>query len=169
MYMESIDVSAWTKSRDWNVGCMQTSTTVIFCCSVAIFIDNYCQLEVLIYCTPNWTPSASCGQNQRRFPSGGKSYVDSSGLIPFVQFHCSYFYYSSYVVAIRFPCGGAFRKMGWGTHFTKNLRRFNPNFAINWVGFTEQILNKSGHNMAHATTAQLSWHVQNCDLIKSLQ
>ena len=27
---------------------------------------------------------------------------------------------------------------------------------------------KSGHNFAHVTTVQLSWHVQNCDLIGSL-
>ena len=25
----------------------------------------------------------------------------------------------------------------------------------------------SGQNFAHATTAELSWHVQNCDLIRS--
>ena len=28
---------------------------------------------------------------------------------------------------------------------------------------------QSGQNFAHATTAQLSWHVQNCDLIRSLE
>ena len=27
---------------------------------------------------------------------------------------------------------------------------------------------RSGHNFAHAMTAELSWHVQNCDLIQSL-
>ena len=27
---------------------------------------------------------------------------------------------------------------------------------------------QSVHKFAHATTAQLSWHVQNCDLIRSL-
>ena len=30
------------------------------------------------------------------------------------------------------------------------------------------ILMLSGNNFAHVTTAQLSWHVQNCDLIRSL-
>ena len=30
------------------------------------------------------------------------------------------------------------------------------------------LMNRSGHNFAHATTAQLSWHVQNCDLIYKL-
>ena len=31
--------------------------------------------------------------------------------------------------------------------------------------FHKQIKMRSGHNFAHATTAQLSWHVQYCDLI----
>ena len=32
-----------------------------------------------------------------------------------------------------------------------------------------KILIQSDHNFAHATTAELSWHVQNYDLIGSLQ
>ena len=27
-------------------------------------------------------------------------------------------------------------------------------------------MTESGHNFAHVTTAQLLWHVQNCDLIE---
>ena len=34
-----------------------------------------------------------------------------------------------------------------------------------WKAFTRKMINNSGHNFAHATTAQLSWHVQNHDLI----
>ena len=32
-----------------------------------------------------------------------------------------------------------------------------------------KVMIQSGHNFAHVTTAELSWHVQNCDLIRSLE
>ena len=55
-----------------------------------------------------------------------------------------------------------------GTHFINNL------WAYYW-NLPKKNLNKisipmiwSGHNFAHAMTAQLSWHVQNYDLIGSL-
>ena len=35
------------------------------------------------------------------------------------------------------------------------------------VIFTWWIIIQAGHNFAHATTAKLSWHVQNCDMIGS--
>ena len=37
------------------------------------------------------------------------------------------------------------------------------------VALTWKIMIQSGHNFAHATTAQLLWHVQNCYLIGSLE
>ena len=48
--------------------------------------------------------------------------------------------------------------MSWGAH--------NPNLLKTYVAQKCKIDIKSGHNFAHATTAELLWHVQNCDLIK---
>ena len=52
-------------------------------------------------------------------------------------------------------------------HFT-NL--WAPNWYLAHIVFdlVVVLMTKSGHNFAHVTTAQLSWHVQNCDLIWSL-
>ena len=36
-----------------------------------------------------------------------------------------------------------------------------------YVAFAWKMIIQSGHNFAHATTAELSWHVQNCDMIGS--
>ena len=59
-----------------------------------------------------------------------------------------------------------------GTHYTNGLWAHNPNFlykkekksniqvVLMWI-----VVIHSGHNFAHATTAELSWHVQNSDLI----
>ena len=38
-------------------------------------------------------------------------------------------------------------------------------FMSSWVK-SSIIMTQSGHKFAHVTTAQLSWHVQNCDLIQ---
>ena len=37
------------------------------------------------------------------------------------------------------------------------------------VAFAWKIIIRSGHNFAHATTAELLWHVQNCDRIVYLE
>ena len=56
-----------------------------------------------------------------------------------------------------------------GTHLTEHLRFHNPNLANMFVALTWQIMIQSSHNFAHAMTAELSWHVQNFDLIGSLE
>ena len=55
-----------------------------------------------------------------------------------------------------------------GTHFTSSFWAHNPNLIKMCVTLTWQAMICSGHNFAHAMTAQLSWHVQICDLIGSL-
>ena len=55
------------------------------------------------------------------------------------------------------------------THCIKNLWAHNLNLLNMWVALTWNILMRSGHNFAHAMTAQLSWHVQNYDVIVSLE
>ena len=52
-----------------------------------------------------------------------------------------------------------------GTHFTKSLRAHNPNLVKIYFAFTLKTTIISGHNFADVTTAELSWHVQNYDLI----
>ena len=37
------------------------------------------------------------------------------------------------------------------------------------LALTQKIMHRSCHNFAHATTAELSWHVQKCDLIRLLE
>ena len=53
-------------------------------------------------------------------------------------------------------------------HFTKGLWAHNSNlvkiYALTW-----KIIIQSGHNFTHFMTAELSWHVQNYDLIGSLE
>ena len=56
-----------------------------------------------------------------------------------------------------------------GTCFTKFLWGHDPNFVKSQVNLSWKIIIQSSHNFAHVTTAQLSWHVQNYDLIGSLQ
>ena len=41
----------------------------------------------------------------------------------------------------------------------------NPNFLKVHVAVMWKLIIQSGHNFAHAMTAELSWHVQNCDLV----
>ena len=53
-------------------------------------------------------------------------------------------------------------------HLTNRLGAHKPNLANIYIGCTWKGAIHSGHNFAHATTAQLSWHVQNWDLIGSL-
>ena len=56
-----------------------------------------------------------------------------------------------------------------GTHLPEHSRFYNPNLANMFVALTWQIMIQAGHNFAHAMTAELSWHVQNFDLIGSLE
>ena len=56
-----------------------------------------------------------------------------------------------------------------GSHLIKGLWAHNPNFVNILVAHTWQIIIRSGHDFAQATTAQLSWHVQNCNLIGLLE
>ena len=56
-----------------------------------------------------------------------------------------------------------------GTHLTNTLWAYHPNFVIIHIAFTWKIILWSHHNFTHVTTAQLSWHVQNCDLIGWLE
>ena len=52
-----------------------------------------------------------------------------------------------------------------GAHFTKGLWAHDPNLVKmpNCFYYTVYSIIRSGYNFAYATTAQLSWHVQNCD------
>ena len=48
------------------------------------------------------------------------------------------------------------------TYFTNNLCDHNSNIFLSDL----IVMIRSGHNFAHVTTAELSWHVQNCDKIR---
>ena len=50
---------------------------------------------------------------------------------------------------------------GLRAYFLKLLRKF----SLLWSMI---LMIQAGHKLAHITTAQLSWHVQNCDQIRSL-
>ena len=56
-----------------------------------------------------------------------------------------------------------------GINFTKTVWAHDPSFAQIHFAFTWMIIIRSGHNFVYAMTAQLSWHMQNCDLIGSLE
>ena len=49
-------------------------------------------------------------------------------------------------------------------HFTNGLSTHNPNLRHSYFS-TWKIMIRAGHNFAHATTAELSWHVQKSDLV----
>ena len=51
-----------------------------------------------------------------------------------------------------------------GSLCTKSLWAHNSNLVPICAAITLEIMIRSGHNFAHVTTAQLSWHVQNCGL-----
>ena len=56
-----------------------------------------------------------------------------------------------------------------GIHCTKGLWAHNANIVKIHIAFTWKIKTQSGHNFAHVITVQLSWHVQTCDLVGSLE
>ena len=82
---------------------------------------------------------------------------------------------------MRYCCVGSDETLWWspgetcywgtmpGSHFTKGSWAHNPNLVRILVAITRKIMIRSGHNSAHVTTAELSWHVQICDLIESLE
>ena len=52
-----------------------------------------------------------------------------------------------------------------GTHFTNHVWAHNWNLMKLCFAHISDLINHSGRNFAHDTTAELSWHVQNCDAI----
>ena len=58
---------------------------------------------------------------------------------------------------------------GLGTHFTNGIWAHNSNLTIIHVALICEIMIRSCHNLAHAMTAKLSWHVQICDIIGRLE
>ena len=56
-----------------------------------------------------------------------------------------------------------------GPIFQRIHEHHNPNLVKFHIALAGKMMIRSGHNVAHATTAQLLWHVQNCDLIASLE
>ena len=55
-----------------------------------------------------------------------------------------------------------------GDHSTKGLWAYNWNLIKIICDLNVILIIQSGHNFAHVTTAVLSWHVQNCDLMGSV-
>ena len=53
-------------------------------------------------------------------------------------------------------------------HFTNDLWAYDWNLVEICIALIPILMSKTGNNFAHATTAQLSWHVQKYDLIGSL-
>ena len=58
---------------------------------------------------------------------------------------------------------------GSGNHSIKDLGAHNPNLTQIQVAPMWKLTIRSGHYLAHAMTAELSWHVRNSDLIRSLE
>ena len=56
----------------------------------------------------------------------------------------------------------------FGTYFTKDLWVHNWNLVKILFAVIIIVMIQLGHNFAHVTTAQLSWHEESCDLIWSL-
>ena len=55
-----------------------------------------------------------------------------------------------------------------GTHFTNGWWAYKRNFVkrkLKYFSLTFILIIQTVHKFAHVTTAELSWHVQNCDLI----
>ena len=61
-------------------------------------------------------------------------------------------------------CGVDFRSK----HLTKGLWTYDWNLAKIIFAVIFLLTIQSGHKFAHVTTAQLSWHVQNCELIRPI-
>ena len=61
------------------------------------------------------------------------------------------------------------KQLQYGTHSTNNLWAHNYYLVKIFADFKRKIMIHYGHNFAHVTTAQLSWHVQNHDLIGLLR
>ena len=63
------------------------------------------------------------------------------------------------------------RDMAWHWRDTshKTFLCSSSKFCKIHTALTSRVITKSSHNFAHATTAELSWHVQHCDLIGSLE
>ena len=61
-------------------------------------------------------------------------------------------------------------ELQWSTHFTIGLWPYSPNIE-NWCRIRVAVFKmiQLRHNFAHATTAELSWHVQNSHLIRSFE
>ena len=53
-----------------------------------------------------------------------------------------------------------------GTHFTKGLWAQNWNIVKMFLVVFNILIIQSGHKFAHVTTARLSWHVANCELMR---
>ena len=58
---------------------------------------------------------------------------------------------------------------GPGTRFTYKFWAQNSNLVKTCDALSWTIMIWSGHNFAHVTTAELSWHVRNHDMIRSLK
>ena len=56
-----------------------------------------------------------------------------------------------------------------GTHSTKCLWAPIPNLVQIHVVLMSKLRIRFGHYFAHATTAELTWHVENCDQVRSSQ
>ena len=54
-------------------------------------------------------------------------------------------------------------------HISLTVKSSSSNFLETCIALLWNMMTQSGHNFAHVMTAQLSWHVQNCDLIGSMQ
>ena len=55
----------------------------------------------------------------------------------------------------------------FATHLIHNLWAHYPNLVTTHIAFTWKIMIGSGHKFEHITTAELSWHVQICDLTRA--
>ena len=54
-------------------------------------------------------------------------------------------------------------------HFTKALSAHYLYLVKLQLALKWKIMTRSAHNLAHVMTAQLSWHVQNCELIGAIK
>ena len=83
--------------------------------------------------------------------------------------HCERYHWHEQNLQGNLACdtaGGRLLVVTPGTHVNKDLGTYNPNLVKFHVALSSKTRIRSDHNLAHVTTAELSWHVQNCDLIE---
>ena len=136
---------------------------------------------ILLQCVFPWNARSSAAKTQWKIGLAGEfsRRVDDLfifGNLYFLKNDCFNNHLQGYVIwfhvhfweiELSVPIGMSPHHEGW-TYFAKGLQALNRNLVKIFFALICMLTIQSGHKFARATTAQLSWHVQNCGLIWSL-